>query len=57
MAKLDKITESYKRQQEKTPDYKQDLVFKMKTAQKVHDEQFRTELSRAGIETLVSKSR
>ena len=53
-AKLDKITDSYKRQQEKTPDYKQDLVFKMKTAQKVHDEQFRMELSRAGIETLVS---
>jgi hypothetical protein len=52
--KLDKIGQDYLVQKNRFKDYNQELVLKVKTAQKVSDEYFRDELRKAELETIVS---
>lgn len=54
ISKLDELGSKFKASKEEFSDYNQELVFKIKTSQKVPDDQFRTELKRAGIDTLIS---
>lgn len=54
ISKLDQLGSKFKIMKEEFPDYEQELVFKIKTSQKVSDDQFRTDLKRAGIDTLIS---
>jgi len=52
--KLNKISQEYLIQRNQFRDYKQELVLKVKTVQKVSDEHFRDELRKAGLQTIVS---
>ncbi len=54
ISKLDELGTKFKTIKEELPDYDQELVFKIKTTQKVSDDQFRMDLKRAGIDTLIS---
>ena len=55
ISKLDKISAKFHSELQNIPDYNQELVFKIKTSQKVADENFREDLRRAQIDTLISK--
>ena len=55
ISKLNSIGRNYLSEAESMPDYHQELVFKIKTSQKVSDDNFRKQLKGAGIETLISK--
>lgn len=54
LAKLDNIANQYIAQRNQFGGYDQELVLKIKTSQKVHDDQFRIDLRRAGLNTLLS---
>lgn len=54
ITKLDGISQEFKQKGMEFPEYSQELVFKVKTSQKVNEEDFRTQLKRAGCETIVS---
>ena len=55
IAKLDSIRHKYLEGVQSEYDYDQDLVFKIKTIQKVPDIQFRQYLKSADVETLISR--
>ena len=55
IAKLNSIGHKYLKEIQPEYDYDQDLVFKIKTIQKVSDIQFRKYLKSADVETLISR--
>lgn len=55
ISKLNSIGQNYRSEIQSMDDYDQKLVFKIQTAQKVSDEQFRNNLKSADVETWISK--